>query len=89
MSRVSCYIHWLATPRLPPSEQPFFYDFIGQRLRVDSFALIGLGELNSSSYWLGDSLYIYDFGIAKSCQLLNMTFGEVQARFITHDAHNT
>ena len=59
-----------------PSKQPFFYDFIGSRLRVDSFALIGLGELNSSSYWLGDSLYIYDFGIVKSCQLLNMTFGE-------------
>ena len=39
------------------------------------FHVVGLGSANMSSYWLGTQLYIYDFGLAKSCQHLNMTFG--------------
>jgi hypothetical protein len=47
----------------------------------------GLGELNSSSYWLGDDLYIYDFGLAKSCQHLNMGFGMMMPDWMISDAY--
>ena len=59
-----------ARPRAPRADTNLHY-------RADIVLLSGLGFKNSSSYWLGDSLYIYTFDI-DNCVRLDLGFGMMQ-----------
>lgn len=71
------------------------FDLIGEgasesplcQLRANRPSLTGLGEINASSYWLGNDLYIYDFGLAKTCQHLSMVRATLQAGYLATPSH--
>lgn len=75
------------TPALDQwNQKTFHYDFTHMALRVDSLYVAGLPipPFNFSSYWLGNTLYMYTFDSpSPSCVSMDMGFGMMRPDWFT------